>query len=1151
MKHKEFVISILVFVILLVVLVVAPSVILNTPGNGQGFLSTNSITFNCSVSDSNPLDNVTLYTDINGSFVAYSTKHYGTENGALLTEPSNVLLLHFNNDSSVGENRTYVYDWSGNNNHATVLNTTYNSTGGKFDGGYEFYMPFDVNNPENESIEVQDSDSLDLSYTGTIEIWVKPSLKSTSFYKMGTILSKGDHYYDSDAPYSLLVQSINYGPDCKFYLYLVNNLSQWQEVQSTGTYNCDGSQWYHLATTWNGTGVNLYINGSLDKSVSQTRIPFNSERVLRIGKNTLAGATYNGTLDELAIYNRSLTAEEIAIHAGVKPNDTTQTWVVNNVNDGNFIYNCLSSDNTSEQNWSNANYSFYVDVNPPLFVEVSNNPNDEESLDPWVQINITANFTEAFPMSAILQYKSPGATEWTNKTMVNTSLTFFESNFTPHVPGNWTYRIYANDSNNHTNISSITELEIQYDLSWTWNRSNADFGTITGFLGTIKSIGILTIVNTGEFVLTFDLWHDSPYGLWFNVSEPFDLAAKATKLINVTAEFAPVATEIEVMITINATQEDADPPIAYSNVTLASYAGGPYLNTYISTYTTPINQTDSMTLSAYVQNLGNETANNVTFYWSLPTGWSNTSGNLSLNLGDITPGSTKYYNTITANLSSLATAGVANIVATATCAENNSDNHTVSIQVNCFSGDGVCGAGCTYLTDTECTRETIIITTSGGGTGGSPGPSLGKIESKEISKVVHIVRGEKGNFTIDVENTFKDSILENLTLELSGFLVQYVTVTPNKLSNIKFNQSKAFIVTIAVPAYLEHQNYTLTATISGIIKDNTNVTKFLKIKEYISLVIHDISKTTSSNNLDKARKAVEEMENAGFIITKTLKLLEEAEDNLAIDEYESSFDLSTRLLTIKEKAFATNDLINEIKDSMDVANKKGLTFTESLDILNLAIAAFEREDFDIAEQRANDAELSFNLEIQGQFNLLWFLLYYWWAILLGLIMFSAISYFAYLKFMMYYIKQKLKNLANEELSIVKLMKETQKNAFIDKSITSTEYFRSMAQYSDRLRKIRILRTKLRSIRIGIIKIAEELKILEKENQEIRILLRKTQEDYYQTRKLSKRDYENAIEAGHTRVAEIEEAKALLNAKIRINKMNNHKGLWQKIKGLKK
>jgi len=1155
MKHKEFVISILVFVILLVILVVAPSVVLNTPTDRQGFLSSNSITFNCSVSDANPLDNVTLYTDINGSFTPYSTKHYGEEYGALLAEPSQVLLLHFDNDSSVGENSTYVYDWSGNNNHAAVLNVTYNSTGGKFGGGFEFNNPFNLEYPENNSLEVEDSNSLDLINEGTISVWVKPNLPLS--YNVWPILTKGDRDDEDLMAYYLYLNTQPFANKAcvpNFYMGDGSNSQGIYLSQPSYTLNCDGTTWYHLAVTWDGSNIKLYINGVLNESVVQTITPLDSNRVLRIGKNSQQQTRFNGTIDELAIYNRSLTAEEIAVHAGIKPNDTTQTWIVNNVNDGNFKYNCLSSDNTSESNWSSSNYSFYVDINPPIPISITNNPSSLDDMDPNTVINITANFSEPFPMSATLQYKAPGASSWTNKTMINTSLTFFESNFTPSVEGTWLYRIYANDSHNFSNFSTETELEVLFDYTWTWNRSTGDFGTITGFLGTTKSIGILTVVNTGEFPLTFYLSHNSPYDLEFNTTIPymFSLVAKATQNINVTATFASVIREDDITIFINATDPNADPLYATSNVTLASYAGGPYLNAVISSYETSINQTESMSLQGYFQNLGNETATNVTFNWTLATGWTNISGNLSTFYGNIAPSSTKHYNTMTANVSASAVAGINYITAIASCVQNNSDNNTVSITVNCFSGDGVCGAGCTYLTDDDCERETITITTSGGsGSTQSGSSSGGKTESKEISKVVHIVRGEKGNFTIDVENTFKDSTLENVTLELSGFIVQYVTVQPKKLSNIKFNQTKSFMVEITVPAYLEHQNYTLTATITGEIVDNSNVTRNLKIKEYISLVIHDVSKTIASGTLEKAKIAVQEMKDAGFIITKTLQLLEEAEANLNADEYESSFEISTRLIAIKEKAFATNDLINKIKEDMNVASKKGLVFTESLDILNLAIAAFEREDFDIAEQRANDAELSFNLEIQGQFNFLWFLAYYWWVVLLSLIVLSVIVYFSYIKFMMYYIKQRLKNLASEELSIVKLMRETQKNAFVDKSITSDEYFRRMAQYSDRLRKIRVIRTKLRSKRVGIIKIEEELKNLEKESLEISHMIRKTQEDYFKTKKLSRRDYENAIEAGHTRVAEIEEAKALLKAKIRINKLNHHKSLWQKIKELKK
>ncbi|MBU0958580.1 MAG: hypothetical protein KKB31_01415, partial [Nanoarchaeota archaeon] len=49
----------------------------------------------------------------------------------------NVLLMHFNNDSSIGENDTHVYDWSGNGNNGTVTDAVLNSSG-KFSGAFEF-----------------------------------------------------------------------------------------------------------------------------------------------------------------------------------------------------------------------------------------------------------------------------------------------------------------------------------------------------------------------------------------------------------------------------------------------------------------------------------------------------------------------------------------------------------------------------------------------------------------------------------------------------------------------------------------------------------------------------------------------------------------------------------------------------------------------------------------------------------------------------------------------------------------------------------------------------------------------------------------------------------------------------------------------------
>jgi len=52
-------------------------------------------------------------------------------------EKPSVSHLHFNNDSSYGENNTHVYDFSGMGNNGTVTNATWTSSG-KFGGAFEF-----------------------------------------------------------------------------------------------------------------------------------------------------------------------------------------------------------------------------------------------------------------------------------------------------------------------------------------------------------------------------------------------------------------------------------------------------------------------------------------------------------------------------------------------------------------------------------------------------------------------------------------------------------------------------------------------------------------------------------------------------------------------------------------------------------------------------------------------------------------------------------------------------------------------------------------------------------------------------------------------------------------------------------------------------
>jgi hypothetical protein len=82
---------------------------------------------------------------------------------------------------------------------------------------------------------------------------------------------------------------------------------------STGT-------WYHIVGTFYQDGSNmigkLYINGVLNNSQTVTNTPYNTKgNSIRMGTTIHNLADYfNGTIDEVLIYNRALTAMEIQKH---------------------------------------------------------------------------------------------------------------------------------------------------------------------------------------------------------------------------------------------------------------------------------------------------------------------------------------------------------------------------------------------------------------------------------------------------------------------------------------------------------------------------------------------------------------------------------------------------------------------------------------------------------------------------------------------------------------------------------------------------------------------------------------------------------------------------------------------------------------------
>ena len=70
-------------------------------------------------------------------------------------------------------------------------------------------------------------------------------------------------------------------------------------------------EWTHLATTFDGSVVRLYVNGVLVGSAPAVGALAASAGALRIGGNAVWAEWFAGVIDEVRVYERPLSAAEI------------------------------------------------------------------------------------------------------------------------------------------------------------------------------------------------------------------------------------------------------------------------------------------------------------------------------------------------------------------------------------------------------------------------------------------------------------------------------------------------------------------------------------------------------------------------------------------------------------------------------------------------------------------------------------------------------------------------------------------------------------------------------------------------------------------------------------------------------------------------
>ena len=1090
------------------------NVTLVSPKNNEIFNTTNNVTFVCNVTSDQYIESINLYHNINGSFVLNQTKDVGQ----IEPDSSSVLLFHFNNDSSVGENESFVYDWTGNGNNGKVYGATFNLTSGKFYGAFEF-------NGSNNYIEMYDSDSLDLVSEGTIEFWLKYNKVNT-----WTAVITKDESCGNTFPYAIYLS-----PNPVQLRFV---LDDWNVDFKSNTF-LNSSTWYHIVTTWNSTETRIYINGTLDNTNNDPKTMYADESKLRIGITKPdcgwgeGSGSFNGSVDELVLYNRMLKSEEVNEHFNRNfINETEANWTLNNVPDGTYLWNCLVYDNESQSNWSYNNYTFSLDMQtPPTVNSIILYPNSTDDIDPGVTINVTANVTDISNVSTVIfQWKE--LIDWNNITMDYNELThLYENASIPLDEGVYYYRIWSNDINGNSGYSDIKNISAEWD--YTWDRSPSNF-TISGIKDTYGST-FLTINNTGDKTLIFSLSHDWMSDIYFNNSLNtllFSLNKSKESVINVTVHFLVYTSELDTHITINASHPLANPSPKYLtvNATINSYVGGPYLDLSIVDYPSTIYQSESTNLTAKIKNIGNETATGVWLNWTLPIGWSNTSGNLNQYLENITSGSTKWGSVLVTLDPSTARAEIVTLYVNASCNENvSSPPNSKIVGVNCNNSDGICGAGCTYVSDSNCPTPSL-----GGET--TTEPTIPYAVAKEETFLLYteesleLVRGLNNTFVLKVTNPSENEDFMNVSLDASSYLSQYIRIEPTFVNRINKNQTKDFMIFIEAPKYFTEGKYVLNFTITGISKG-----KRITENRLVTLYVHEVSREEAIGYLNQSQNILNEMKDAGLNVKKILELVTKANQYFEEKNYEEVKKTYEDIKEISNYAFQVQSLIEEVEKEIVDNEDKGLKVPSAKNLFSLSKVAFMRGDFVTALKRIEDCQNILSLETKGKINYMKLALDYWWVIVLGITVSYITGYFIHLRLEIYRTTDRLRNLRYEELSIMDKMRDTREKTFKENLMSMTDYHKAMYEYQKRLTEIRKEVTRLRTKRAGMKNIQTEIKNLEEEKKSIEKLIEETQISYFQNGEINRSIYDNKMNALTESLAELEKNIEILKIK------HEHKG----------
>ncbi|MFH2020374.1 MAG: DUF2341 domain-containing protein, partial [archaeon] len=252
--------------------------------------------------------------------------YYGNSNSALKTDYTNpdidlVMYMHFDNSSAYGETSTKAFDFSKRGNNVTCTNCpTWNSTG-KFGGAYDF-------DGTNDVFTLGDVEIVTGKHM-SIAVWAK--IDSLTEYE--SIVAK------NAATWAYAMHGDTTAGKLRFW---VDNNDYTTDAETDS--NIADSNWHFFVGVYDGTlgsaNTKLYVDGVVQtKTAAQTIDIPNTADTVNIGAYGAAAGPFDGMIDELRIYNRSLSSDEIlAIYNSTKPYFIQNETLTKTNSTGHYTY---------------------------------------------------------------------------------------------------------------------------------------------------------------------------------------------------------------------------------------------------------------------------------------------------------------------------------------------------------------------------------------------------------------------------------------------------------------------------------------------------------------------------------------------------------------------------------------------------------------------------------------------------------------------------------------------------------------------------------------------------------------------------------------------------------------------------------------------